>query len=69
MAPNYMPFSRMALLYRRALGRNPSDREKQTALRFVRQHRAERSGPEGELAAWAAVCQAMFGCTEFRFVE
>jgi hypothetical protein len=52
---------RLRLLYRLALGRSPTSAESRTALRYLR----EDSGEE----AWAAVCQAVFGCTEFRFVE
>ena len=52
---------RLRLLYRLALGRLPNSAESRTALRFLRENAGED--------AWAAVCQAMFGCTEFRFVE
>jgi hypothetical protein len=56
--------SRLVLLYRRALGRTPTSEEERMALRFLRS-RTDAS----EVEAWAAVCQAMFSCTEFRFVE
>jgi hypothetical protein len=55
---------RLDVLYRRALGRVPTAQERETALRFLSE---QREG--GKLRAWAAVCQAMFGCTEYRFVE
>jgi hypothetical protein len=63
---------RLTLLYRRALGRAPAARERESALRFLREQRRDRAagpGAEAELEAWADVCQAVFGCTEFRFVE
>ncbi len=53
--------SRVTLLYRRALGRAPAEEEVTRALAFV------RHGDSRE--AWAQLCQAVFGCTEFRFVE
>jgi hypothetical protein len=56
--------SRLVFLYRRALGRTPTNEEERTALRFLRSQT-----DENEVEAWAAVCQAMFSCTEFRFVE
>jgi hypothetical protein len=55
---------RLALLYRRALGRVPAPAEREAVLRFLG-GQADGAG----LEAWAAVCQAVFGCTEFRFVE
>jgi hypothetical protein len=61
---------RLTLLYRRALGRSPTTEEWKAVLQFLR---GQRSGstPDAadELAAWAGVCQALFGSTVFRFVE
>ncbi len=54
--------ARLDDLYRRALGRAPTKAETQSALRFVAEC------PE-TVEAWAGVCLATFGCTEFRFVE
>ena len=52
---------RVVRLYRRALGRRPTTAEVARILAFV---------AEGERAeAWAAACQAVVGCTEFRFAE
>jgi hypothetical protein len=56
--------ARLVLLYRRALGHMPSDGERETVLRFLSEQRHR-----GDLEAWSAVCQTMFGCAEFRFVE
>ena len=50
-------------MYRLALGRVPTKQETATALAFLANQRGR------DLDGWAAVCQAMFGCTEFRFVE
>jgi hypothetical protein len=69
---------RLADLYRRALGRAPTRRETQLALRFLADYRlGDKSQAQGPPAnadllgddAWTAVCLATFGCTEFRFVE
>jgi hypothetical protein len=112
LAENKDDVTRLALLYRRALGRTPTTAEREAALRFVHEQqrlRPARTGdnfeglpvnggwPAGaglcadittpfvlphtspdfylspraaaELNAWAGVCQAIFGCTEFRYVE
>src|SRR5262249_32938445 len=61
--------ARLTTLYRRALGRPPLPRESETVLAFVREQAARGAGREAELRAWAAVCQAVFGCTELRFVD
>jgi hypothetical protein len=52
---------RVDRLYRRALGRRPTAQEVDRFLAFV--------GEGGRVRAWAAACQAVMGCTEFRFVE
>src|SRR5262249_54471077 len=55
--------ARVKRLYLLALGRRAAEAELARALAFVRDYQPnEREG-------WAALCQAMFGCTEFRFVE
>jgi hypothetical protein len=54
--------ARLTILYRRALGRVPTAEEKALVLRFL-------SEQDDELESWSSVCQSMFGCTEFRFVE
>jgi len=64
--------ARLTLLYRRALGRLPAPAERETALAFLRQQRqSPGTGRNGgvELRAWAAVCQAVFGCADFRFLK
>ena len=53
--------ARLTRLYRTALGRSPTANETSVALRFL--------GEQPDLEAWTGVCRAMFGCTEFRFVE
>lgn len=66
--------ARLTSLYRRALGRDPSDSELATLRVFLDDYRlrARAKGSteqDATLAAWQAVCQAMFGCTEFRFID
>ncbi|MGL4550590.1 MAG: DUF1553 domain-containing protein, partial [Gemmataceae bacterium] len=62
--------ARVRRLYRAALGRSPSEPESQAAQRFVAEFQADLGGkPGAEREAWAALVQAVFGCTEFRFVE
>ncbi len=64
--------ARLTLLYRRALGRAPATMERDAALRFLNQRRSEKAAgtaAEAERDTWAAVCQAVFGCSEFRYVE
>jgi Protein of unknown function (DUF1553)/Protein of unknown function (DUF1549)/Planctomycete cytochrome C len=64
--------ARVKDLYLRALGREPATDEIDTAVRFVRSF-LEKAEPKGKadpsIDAWAGVCRAVFGCTEFRFVE
>jgi hypothetical protein len=57
---------RIPTLYRRALGRSPTRTERQRVEAFL--HGASQQAMP-EAAAWAAVCQAIFGCAEFRFIE
>jgi hypothetical protein len=73
--------SRVKLLYRRALARDPNEEEVKTTLQFLaafekatatenkntKQDKKTNESPAER--AWAAVCQAMFGCTEFRYIE
>jgi hypothetical protein len=61
--------ARLTDLYRRALGRAPLAAEKAAALRFLAASREALKGADAEVEAWAGVCRAVFGCTEFRFVE
>jgi len=64
--------ARLTALYRRALGRTPTAQEAAAALRFLADYRqiiASKSKTDPDVQAWSAVCLALFGCTEFRFVE
>jgi hypothetical protein len=58
--------ARIQRLYRLALGRQPSAQEVENVLKFLAGQQQSRPA---ELEAWTSVCQAIFGCTEFRFVE
>ncbi|MBY0523025.1 MAG: DUF1553 domain-containing protein [Gemmataceae bacterium] len=60
---------RLSDLYRRALGRLPSEKEVQAAVKFINEFKKTLKSKEADLDAWSAVCSAVFGCTEFRFVE
>jgi hypothetical protein len=57
--------TRLTLLYRRALGGLPPAVEREAALEYLRRQPDDTN----ERDKWAAVCQAVFGCTRFRFVE
>jgi hypothetical protein len=70
--------ARLTDLYRRSLGRSPSDKERDAVLKFLAdfrrsaakaptQPKAPAATPDED--AWSAVCLAVFGCTEFRFTE
>lgn len=61
--------ARVSDLYRRSLGREPSEGETNVMLKFVAQFKQQSTGKDSKLDAWAGACRAMFGCTEFRFVE
>jgi hypothetical protein len=66
--------ARLSDLYRRALGRTPTEQETRAALKFLadmRERARKRPKPasEPDVEAWTSVCLAVFGCTEFRFVE
>jgi hypothetical protein len=57
-------------LYRRALGRLPTARERDAALEFLGAFKKSAvKSKEPDVAAWSAVCAAMFGSTEFRFID
>jgi len=63
---------RLRTLYRLALGRTPTSKETRAALQFLKDYRqgaAPKDRNDAELGAWTGFCLAMFGCTEFRFVE
>jgi Protein of unknown function (DUF1553)/Protein of unknown function (DUF1549)/Planctomycete cytochrome C len=59
---------RLTLLYRRALSRPPTEAEKAAAAQFLHECLEGMSEPT-RLEAWTAICQAVFGCADFRFVK
>jgi cytochrome c553 len=60
--------ARLTTLFRTALGRLPSENESSNVLRFVADYKSgAKTDPRTE--AWTAVCLAVFGSTEFRFME
>jgi hypothetical protein len=62
--------SRLPILYRCALGRDPTASEVDRAHTFLNGYRRQRrSSADREKDAWTAFCQALFGSTEFRFIE
>jgi hypothetical protein len=61
--------ARLTTLYRRAFGRPPTAREARRVRAFLGDYRRGPSSARAEKAAWTAVCQAVFGSTEVRFVE
>jgi hypothetical protein len=56
---------RLDVAYRNALGRLPTERERQIALAYLRA--AETS--EQRVAAWERLCQTLFACVDFRYVN
>ncbi len=74
---------RITLLYRRALGRLPTDQERALTLRYLRQERGTLEGGKLESSqaleqqvsrqtartAWASVCQALFASLDFRYLK
>ncbi|MEX2025755.1 MAG: DUF1553 domain-containing protein, partial [Pirellulaceae bacterium] len=64
--------ARVDLAFRLAFGRLPEDRERQSALTFLRdcEQSLEASKPleEKRRAAWAGLCQSLFASAEFRYV-
>ncbi|MFN4258743.1 MAG: DUF1553 domain-containing protein [Gemmataceae bacterium] len=63
---------RMRDLYLRALGRTPTVNEKEAILAYL-SHQRQTQAPNAKInldvAAWSGVCLAMFGSSEFRFIE
>jgi mono/diheme cytochrome c family protein/cytochrome c553 len=64
--------ARVDLAFRLAFGRLPEDRERQSALTFLRdcEQSLEASKPleEKRRAAWGGLCQSLFASAEFRYV-
>ena len=54
-------------LYRLALNRAPTPREREAAGRYLRGRGMEEAG--GRLRAWTDVAQAVFGLDEFAYLE
>jgi hypothetical protein len=62
--------ARLPTLYRRALGREPTASELDRVRTFLEGYRHQRgNSANAEKDAWTALCQALFGSTEFRFAE
>ncbi|MCI0461933.1 MAG: DUF1553 domain-containing protein [Gemmataceae bacterium] len=55
---------RLERAYREALGRLPTERERQLALEFLRGVAADE-----RRAAWGQLLQVVFGCVDFRYVN
>jgi hypothetical protein len=65
--PDLDDAARIELAYRRALGRMPTDTEKQLALRYVGEPEADAD--DARLAVWSAFQQTLFACIDFRYVK
>ena len=64
--------ARVDRLYRQAMGRLPSERERQTALRYVRSFQSSSAGTSAhdrQLLAWSTLIQTLIGSIDFRFVR
>lgn len=55
---------RLELLYSKALGRLPTSSETQLALSFIKD-----ANDQQQVKQWAAVCQAVMGSVDFRYVR
>ena len=62
-APGLDDAGRVDLMYRTALGRLPSAKERQIALAYL----AAEPGPRER--AWERLCQTVFACIDFRYVN
>jgi hypothetical protein len=65
---------RIQLAYLKLLGRPPADQEIRESLQFLKEYAKElaphlKGGQDPELEAWTAFCQALIGCTEFRYAD
>ena len=61
------PSSRIGLLFERALGRQPSDIERQLAEEFVQP--PSSADDETEVRRWTELCLSVFGTIDFRYIE
>jgi hypothetical protein len=63
---------RMDLAYRLALGRLPTDEERNAIKAYLDDYRksysATKPNSDSQLAAWASVCQTLFQTAQFRYV-
>jgi len=55
---------RLDVIYRKALGRLPTERERQMALAYV-----DGVGAAHRPAAWERLCQTVIACLDFRYVN
>lgn len=63
---------RIVMAYEQALGRPPTDSERQLALEFLSDVRFASGGDdsaETEVQAWAGLYQALFACLDFRYLK
>ena len=58
---------RVEMAYLLALGRPPSDKMKAQSLAFLEQ--SEKDEGKTRVEAWSALCQALYGTAEFRYVD
>lgn len=61
--------ARLDLAYREALGRSPSEREKQLALQFLNESFSASSTPQEQKELWSRLYQVLFGCVDFRYLK
>jgi hypothetical protein len=68
-APGFDDATRVERAYRTALGRRPSARERELALRFVHVEASEGTNEAQRLEAWAQFYQSLFACVDFRYID
>ncbi len=61
--------ARISMAYSQALQRRPTTEESERALDHIRELRAELTGGDAELRAWASFCQALLASNEFRYID
>lgn len=61
--------TRIERAYRASLGREPTVREKELALRFVTEPAGDGKPEEARLKAWAQFYQTLFACMDFRYIN
>ncbi|MCZ2342476.1 MAG: DUF1553 domain-containing protein [Bacteroidales bacterium] len=76
LAASSQDAERITLLYQLAYSRQPTSDELTTARGFLAEYQerlasvgSDKAPKNRVAAAWAALCQAVFGSTEFRFIE